>query len=70
MFQSFYLLKLNFLLQKVDIPEVIQRRFPSYKLYVYGEGHYAEQLARKQYNGVPVLFIPGNGGSYKQGMII
>eukprot|EP00257_Ricinus_communis_P020318 XP_015579523.1 uncharacterized protein LOC8270501 isoform X1 [Ricinus communis] len=39
-----------------------------YGLYLYHEGwkkiDYNEHL--KQLNGVPVLFIPGNGGSYKQ----
>ncbi|MFS7915630.1 putative GPI inositol-deacylase PGAP1 [Helianthus anomalus] len=39
-----------------------------YGLYLYHEGwkqiDFNEHL--KQLNGVPVLFIPGNGGSYKQ----
>ncbi|KAJ0111675.1 hypothetical protein Patl1_02935 [Pistacia atlantica] len=39
-----------------------------YGLYLYHEGwrkiDFKEHL--KQLNGVPVLFIPGNGGSYKQ----
>lgn len=39
-----------------------------YALYLYHEGwkkiDYKEHL--KKLNGVPVLFIPGNGGSYKQ----
>ncbi|KAK9079209.1 hypothetical protein SSX86_000879 [Deinandra increscens subsp. villosa] len=39
-----------------------------YGLYLYHEGwkqiNFDEHL--KQLNGVPVLFIPGNGGSYKQ----
>lgn len=39
-----------------------------YGLFLYHEGwrkiDYADHL--KKVNGVPVLFIPGNGGSYKQ----
>lgn len=39
-----------------------------YGLYLYHEGwkriDFNEHL--KNLNGVPVLFIPGNGGSYKQ----
>ncbi|KAE8718479.1 hypothetical protein F3Y22_tig00110013pilonHSYRG00322 [Hibiscus syriacus] len=39
-----------------------------YGLYLYHEGwkkiDFAEHL--KKLNGIPVLFIPGNGGSYKQ----
>ena len=39
-----------------------------YGLYLYHEGwkkiDFNEHL--KQLNGVPILFIPGNGGSYKQ----
>lgn len=39
-----------------------------YGLYLYHEGwkkiDFKEHL--KQLNGVPVLFIPGNGGSFKQ----
>ncbi|KAF8028921.1 hypothetical protein BT93_E1560 [Corymbia citriodora subsp. variegata] len=39
-----------------------------YRLYLYHEGwkkiDFADHL--KKLNGVPVLFIPGNGGSYKQ----
>lgn len=39
-----------------------------YGLYLYHEGwkqiDFTEHL--KQLSGVPVLFIPGNGGSYKQ----
>lgn len=39
-----------------------------YGLYLYHEGwkHIDFNEHLKQLNGVPVLFIPGNGGSYKQ----
>lgn len=43
-----------------------------YGLYLYHEGwkkiDFDQHL--KQLNGVPVLFIPGNGGSYKQVYLI
>lgn len=39
-----------------------------YGLYLYHEGwkkiDFDQHL--KQLNGVPILFVPGNGGSYKQ----
>ena len=53
----------------MHLPARLQKQYPHYKLYVYGEGYYAEQLSRQQYSGVPVIFIPGNGGSYKQGLL-
>ena len=41
---------------------------PKYRLFLYHEGwkkiDFVEHL--KKLSGVPVLFIPGNGGSYKQ----
>ena len=50
----------------------------NYKLYLYGEGRYFEQISSviwekrciernfKRENFHPVLYIPGSGGSYKQ----
>lgn len=35
---------------------------------MYGEGKYAARLKKKVYKGIPVLFIPGNQGSSKQGI--
>eukprot|EP00116_Pleurobrachia_bachei_P003447 sb/3463709/ len=37
-----------------------------YKLYAYGEGRYAQALNRGQYHGIPVIFVPGSGGCFKQ----
>lgn len=51
---------------RVPLGKRITKRFPSYKLYLYGEGEYADRIRRFQLNGIPVLFIPGNAGSYKQ----
>lgn len=43
-----------------------------YGLYLYHEGwrkiDFNDHL--KKLNGVPVLFIPGNGGSYKQASLL
>ena len=30
-----------------------------YKLFVYGEGQFADRLQNKIFNGIPVLFLPG-----------
>ncbi|XP_043245683.1 GPI inositol-deacylase-like [Amphibalanus amphitrite] len=51
---------------RIQLPQNISQKYPRYKLYAYGEGVYTEQLRDGKFNGVPVLFIPGNGGSYKQ----
>uniref|UniRef100_A0A8C0F4N1 GPI inositol-deacylase n=1 Tax=Bubo bubo TaxID=30461 RepID=A0A8C0F4N1_BUBBB len=42
------------------------RRYPAYELYLYGEGNYAEENKNLLLTGIPVLFLPGNAGSYKQ----
>ncbi|XP_068212872.1 GPI inositol-deacylase [Palaemon carinicauda] len=44
----------------------IKKLFPHYHLYSYGEGNYSDILKGGFYAGIPVLFIPGNGGSYRQ----
>nr|GEW49285.1 putative GPI inositol-deacylase PGAP1-like, alpha/beta hydrolase fold protein [Tanacetum cinerariifolium] len=52
----------------IPISETKSLSSSKYGLFLYHEGwkkiDYNEHL--KQLNGVPVLFIPGNGGSYKQ----
>lgn len=45
----------------------MQKRYPRYSLYGYSEGSGTEGLRRMRFTGVPVLFIPGNSGSHKQG---
>lgn len=47
----------------------IDDEFKRYALYSYSEGHFTEKARKKQFHGIPVLFIPGNAGSYKQGSI-
>ncbi|KAG1705468.1 GPI inositol-deacylase [Nymphon striatum] len=44
---------------KIPLRHDTQIRFPKYNLYVYGEGS-------GKLSGIPILFIPGNAGSYKQ----
>ncbi|KAM7153019.1 GPI inositol-deacylase isoform 1-T1 [Macrochelys suwanniensis] len=51
---------------KIKLPKKISRRFPAYELYLYGEGNYAEENKNLILTGIPVLFLPGNAGSYKQ----
>ncbi|CAM6031630.1 unnamed protein product, partial [Sphagnum compactum] len=49
---------------KISFPE--NDKYPKYNLYAYSEGHLTEHARNMYFNGAPVLFIPGNGGSYKQ----
>nr|XP_056717338.1 GPI inositol-deacylase [Euleptes europaea] len=51
---------------KIKLPRKILRRYPAYELYLYGEGSYAEENRNLVLTGIPVLFLPGNAGSYKQ----
>uniref|UniRef100_A0A224YZM0 GPI inositol-deacylase n=1 Tax=Rhipicephalus zambeziensis TaxID=60191 RepID=A0A224YZM0_9ACAR len=50
----------------IKLSKEIQQKYPRYRLVVYGEGVYARQLRRGHLRGVPVLFVPGNAGSYQQ----
>ncbi|CAL4124116.1 unnamed protein product, partial [Meganyctiphanes norvegica] len=50
----------------ITMPSSVKTKYPHYGLYVYGEGMYAEALKQGRFSGIPVLFIPGNGGSHKQ----
>ncbi|XP_060033514.1 GPI inositol-deacylase isoform X2 [Erinaceus europaeus] len=52
--------------QKIGLPKKLARRYPAYELYLYGEGVYAEEHKLFPLTGIPVLFLPGNAGSYKQ----
>ncbi|XP_054827622.1 GPI inositol-deacylase isoform X2 [Eublepharis macularius] len=51
---------------KIKLPRKILRHYPAYELYLYGEGSYAEENRNLVLTGIPVLFLPGNAGSYKQ----
>ncbi|KAM7350071.1 GPI inositol-deacylase [Cochliomyia hominivorax] len=41
-------------------------KFPHYGLYYYYEGNLQRDVNNLYLNGAPVIFIPGNAGSYKQ----
>ncbi|XP_046960059.1 GPI inositol-deacylase [Vanessa cardui] len=40
--------------------------FPQYGLYAYSEGRFTERARKMWFDGVPVLFLPGNSGSHMQ----
>ncbi|XP_078481985.1 GPI inositol-deacylase [Ciona intestinalis] len=51
---------------KIPMEGNISKQFPSYSLYIYGEGDYMKEVMKLKLDGIPVLFIPGHGGSYQQ----
>lgn len=52
----------------IPVPAPLNSTNNKYKMYLYHEGwkRIDYQLHLVKLSGVPVLFIPGNGGSYKQ----
>ncbi|KAJ3591707.1 hypothetical protein NHX12_006839 [Muraenolepis orangiensis] len=52
--------------RRVSLPRRVSRLYPAYGLYLYGEGTYALESRALKLTGAPVLFLPGNAGSYKQ----
>lgn len=50
--------------QKINFRE--NEKFPKYNLFSYSEGRLTEAARNMQFNGAPVIFVPGNSGSYKQ----
>ncbi|XP_053351875.1 GPI inositol-deacylase [Clarias gariepinus] len=52
--------------RRVQLPRRVARQYPAYGLYLYGEGLYAQETRNLKLSGAPVLFLPGNAGSYKQ----
>uniref|UniRef100_A0A3Q4I099 GPI inositol-deacylase n=1 Tax=Neolamprologus brichardi TaxID=32507 RepID=A0A3Q4I099_NEOBR len=52
--------------RRVALPRRVARLYPAYGLYLYGEGVYAQETRALKLTGAPVLFLPGNAGSYKQ----
>ncbi|PIK37439.1 hypothetical protein BSL78_25734, partial [Apostichopus japonicus] len=46
------------------LQEKTDNAFPRYSLYLYSEG--AKKTSNFKLSGIPVLFIPGNAGSYRQ----
>lgn len=51
---------------RITMDSRVRKRFPSYNLYAYGEGAHAASLSSGSFTGTPVLFVPGNAGSYAQ----
>lgn len=51
-------------MQKVNIDNI--ERFPRYELYYYYEGKLQKNINHLVLKGAPVIFVPGNAGSYKQ----
>ncbi|RWS06994.1 GPI inositol-deacylase-like protein [Dinothrombium tinctorium] len=54
----------------IPLKSNVTKKYPNYSLFVYGEGAYAVSWQypkiTNSLTGIPVLFVPGNGGSYKQ----
>ncbi|XP_058983673.1 GPI inositol-deacylase-like isoform X1 [Musca domestica] len=49
---------------KVNIKD--NSEFPHYGLFYYYEGRILQDVNRMKLKGAPVIFVPGNAGSYKQ----
>nr|CAH7713040.1 unnamed protein product [Callosobruchus chinensis] len=41
----------------------LDHKFPKYGLFAYSEGRFTSEVRNMHFNGIPVLFIPGNAGS-------
>ncbi|XP_057660044.1 GPI inositol-deacylase isoform X1 [Diorhabda carinulata] len=52
--------------QYVKISNKADSEFKKYGLYAYSEGRLTEKARNMYFDGIPVLFIPGNAGSHKQ----
>uniref|UniRef100_A0A3Q3XMC9 GPI inositol-deacylase n=1 Tax=Mola mola TaxID=94237 RepID=A0A3Q3XMC9_MOLML len=52
--------------RRVALPRRVALLYPAYGLYLYGEGLYAQETRALKLAGAPVLFLPGNAGSFKQ----
>ncbi|CAN8002918.1 unnamed protein product [Ixodes hexagonus] len=56
----------------ITLSRAVRTRFPKYRLVVYGEGFLVSNgfhsLPRSngKLQGIPILFVPGNAGSYQQ----
>ena len=52
---------------RIKLKKTVSKKYPRYGLYLYGEGLYAQKQKQSlSPSGIPVLFIPGNAGSYRQ----
>lgn len=50
--------------QKINVSNA--QKYEKYNLYAYSEGRLTGKARNMHFDGIPVLFIPGNAGSYKQ----
>jgi hypothetical protein len=50
---------------EVKLPAEIKKEFPRYNLFVYSEGKLVDFLQERQFEGIPVLFIPGKKDNQK-----
>lgn len=48
----------------------IDEIYPKYGLYAYGEGRITKKARNMHFDGIPVIFIPGNAGSHCQGRLV
>lgn len=55
---------MRFFFKKVNIKD--NSEFPHYGLFYYYEGRILQDVNRMKLKGAPVIFVPGNAGSYKQ----
>ncbi|XP_069790680.1 GPI inositol-deacylase isoform X2 [Narcine bancroftii] len=51
---------------KIKLPKKLSSHYSSYGLYLYEERDSAEARNGLKVTGIPILFLPGNAGSYKQ----
>ncbi|CAH2037338.1 unnamed protein product, partial [Iphiclides podalirius] len=40
--------------------------YPQYGLYAYSEGRFTEKARKMWFDGIPILYLPGNSGSHMQ----
>lgn len=52
--------------QFIRVSNDMDKIYPKYGLYAYGEGRLTSRVRNMYFDGIPVLFIPGNAGSHKQ----
>ncbi|XP_018322176.1 GPI inositol-deacylase [Agrilus planipennis] len=51
---------------KISISPTVDHLNEQYGLYAYSEGRLTERARNMYFDGIPVLFVPGNKGSHKQ----
>uniref|UniRef100_A0A1B6CQG4 GPI inositol-deacylase n=1 Tax=Clastoptera arizonana TaxID=38151 RepID=A0A1B6CQG4_9HEMI len=51
---------------RISLPPNITTNYRRYGLYAYAEGRFIDKARQMKFDGIPVLFIPGHSGSYKQ----